>query len=132
MNVISPKRSPVVTWATPAAITQGTALSATQLDATANVSGSFTYSPALGTVLPAGTSTLTANFTPTDTTTYNAATATVSLVVNPSGKINPVITWPKPQPIIFGRAAGQSLTENRNRSTHSWESKRAPNYRRFS
>ena len=30
------------------------------------------------------------------------------------------------------RAAGQSLPENPNRSTHSWESKRAPNYRRFS
>ena len=32
----------------------------------------------------------------------------------------------------FRRAAGQSLPENPNRSTHSWESKRAPNYRRFS
>ncbi len=32
---------------------------------------------------------------------------------------------------IFRRAAGQSLPENPNRSTHSWESKRAPNYRRF-
>ena len=30
------------------------------------------------------------------------------------------------------RAAGQSLPENPNRSTHSCESKRAPNYRRFS
>ena len=33
---------------------------------------------------------------------------------------------------LLWRAAGQSLPENRNRSTHSWESKRAPNYRRFS
>ena len=53
-----------------AAITQGTAVSTVQLDATANVPGRFTYSPVLGTVLPAGTSTLTANFTPTDTTDY--------------------------------------------------------------
>ena len=30
------------------------------------------------------------------------------------------------------RAAGQSLPENPNRSTHSWESKRAPNYRHSS
>ena len=30
------------------------------------------------------------------------------------------------------RAAGQSLPENPNRSTHSWESEWAPNYRRFS
>ena len=33
---------------------------------------------------------------------------------------------------LLRRAAGQSLPENPNRSTHSWESKRAPNYRRFS
>jgi len=115
MNVIAPKQTPVVTWAAPAAITQGSALSATQLDATANVSGSFTYSPALGTVLPAGTSTLTASFTPADTTTYNTATATVSLVVNASGKINPVITWAKPQPIIFGTGlSAQQLNATAN------------------
>ena len=33
---------------------------------------------------------------------------------------------------VLGRAAGQSLPENPNRSTHSWESKWAPNFRRFS
>src|SRR5208282_3804418 len=35
--------TPTITWATPAPITAGTALSATQLDATASVPGSFMY-----------------------------------------------------------------------------------------
>ena len=65
--------------------------------------GTFTYSPGLGTVLPAGTSAFTASFMPTDTTTYTTATATVSLVVSttpPPLKLVPVITWATPQPII--------------------------------
>ena len=96
---------PVITWATPAAITQGTALSAAQLDATASVPGTFSYSPALGTVLSAGTNTLAATFRPTDTTDYTTATATVSLVVNaapPPVQLVPVITWAAPAPIIYG------------------------------
>ena len=35
--------TPTVTWAAPAPINYGTALSATQLNATANVAGSFAY-----------------------------------------------------------------------------------------
>ena len=50
--------TPTITWAAPAVITYGTALSATQLDATASVPGTFAYTPALGTVLTAGTQTL--------------------------------------------------------------------------
>src|SRR5690606_10825811 len=48
------KATPVVTWNNPAAITYGTALSATQLNATANVAGTFTYTPPVGTILNAG------------------------------------------------------------------------------
>jgi hypothetical protein len=43
-----------VTWPTPAEITYGTALSITQLDATANHAGSFAYLPKAGTVLNGG------------------------------------------------------------------------------
>ncbi|MDU0460260.1 MAG: MBG domain-containing protein [Geobacteraceae bacterium] len=75
-------QDPVITWAAPAAITYGTQLSATQLNATANVPGSFTYTPAAGSVLNAGTQTLSLQFTPTDTTAYNSATASVSITVN--------------------------------------------------
>ncbi|HEY1902813.1 MAG TPA: choice-of-anchor D domain-containing protein, partial [Terracidiphilus sp.] len=42
--------TPAISWATPAAITYGTALSATQLDATSTVPGTFVYSPAAGAI----------------------------------------------------------------------------------
>ena len=81
---------PTITWNAPAAISYGTALSSTQLNATANVAGTFAYTPAAGTVLKAGKQTLSATFTPTDTKTYSAATASVQLTVN---QATPTITW---------------------------------------
>ena len=45
------KATPTVTWAIPAAITYGTTLSATQLNATGSVSGTLVYSPVSGAVL---------------------------------------------------------------------------------
>ncbi|HEY6181571.1 MAG TPA: beta-propeller fold lactonase family protein [Terriglobales bacterium] len=95
------KTTPTITWATPAAITYGTALSSTQLDATASVPGTFTYTPAASTVLTAGTQTLSVSFAPTDTTHYNSASATVSLTVN---KAAPTITWATPAAIAVGAA----------------------------
>src|SRR6185503_12512722 len=60
--------TPVITWPAPAPIVVGTALSATQLNATTTVAGTFAYTPASGTVLPLGTGqTLSVTFTPTDT-----------------------------------------------------------------
>ncbi|HXW15582.1 MAG TPA: hypothetical protein VEN79_13835, partial [Terriglobia bacterium] len=73
--------TPKITWAKPAAITSGTPLSSTQLDATASVPGTFVYSPAAGTVLPAGTQTLSVTFTPTDTVDYTTATDSVTINV---------------------------------------------------
>jgi RHS repeat-associated protein len=75
---------PVITWATPTAINSGTALSATQLDATSTVAGTFSYTPVSGTELAAGTQTLSVTFTPTDTTDYTTATASMVLTVNPA------------------------------------------------
>jgi hypothetical protein len=78
-----------VSWSTPTAITYGTALSATQLDAAlsyngASVAGGCTYSPGVGTVLAAGTQTLTADCTPTLTSNYSTPQkVSVSLTVNP-------------------------------------------------
>jgi hypothetical protein len=74
--------TPAISWATPAAITYGTALSAAQLDASSTVAGAFVYSPAAGTILATGSQTLSVTFTPSDTTGYTAATATVTLTVN--------------------------------------------------
>jgi hypothetical protein len=93
--------TPTLTWSTPSAITYGTALSATQLTATASVAGAFTYTPAAGIVLTAGTHTLSVTFTPTDNADYTTATATVVLVVNQAA---PTIAWTTPAPITYGTA----------------------------
>jgi len=75
---------PTISWSTPTAITYGTALSTTQLDAALSVAGSCTYSPGAGIVLQAGTQKLTANCTPTNTTDYcTPPPASVSLTVTP-------------------------------------------------
>jgi hypothetical protein len=81
------KATPVISWADPANITYGTPLSSTQLNATASVEGTFSYSPGAGTVLNAAagasdTSTLSVTFTPTDTTNYNNASKSVSIYVS--------------------------------------------------
>jgi sugar lactone lactonase YvrE len=101
VNLTVTKATPTISWATPTAIPYGTALSATQLDATSNVAGTFTYSPAAGTVLAAGSQTLTTTFTPTDTVDYTTATASVNLAVN---KAAPTITWVTPAAIAYGTA----------------------------
>ena len=95
------KSSPLISWSAPAAISYGTALSSTQLNATANVAGTFVYTPAAGAVLKAGTQTLSAVFTPADAGTSSSATATVQLTVN---QATPVITWATPAPITAGTA----------------------------
>ncbi|MDR3726553.1 MAG: Ig-like domain repeat protein, partial [Terracidiphilus sp.] len=76
------KATPSITWASPAAITYGTALSATQLNASSATAGTFAYTPASGVVLGAGPQILSVTFTPTDATNYASATATVQLTVN--------------------------------------------------
>jgi MBG domain (YGX type)/PASTA domain/Bacterial Ig-like domain (group 3)/Dockerin type I domain len=85
--------TPIITWNNPADITQGTALGATQLNATANVPGTFAYTPAAGTVLPQGASqALSVRFTPTDATDYNGAAASVTINVKAPALIALTIT----------------------------------------
>ncbi|MEO6923393.1 MAG: Ig-like domain repeat protein, partial [Bryocella sp.] len=98
--------TPLIAWAAPASITFGTALSASQLNATASynataVPGIFTYTPALSTVLAAGPQTLSVTFTPTDATDYNSVNATVVLTVT---KVTPVVAWAAPASITYGTA----------------------------
>jgi sugar lactone lactonase YvrE len=98
------KASPTVTWATPASIVYGTPLGPTELNATANVPGTFVYTPAAGTVLPAGNGqTLSVLFTPTDTANYTTASTNVSINVH---KSTPVLTWSAPASITYGTALG--------------------------
>jgi sugar lactone lactonase YvrE len=83
--------TPTITWTTPADMTYGTPLGATQLDASASIAGSFTYTladgttPAAGAVLHAGQNqVLNVTFTPTDSTDYATDTAEVEINVDPT------------------------------------------------
>src|SRR5205814_2471645 len=93
--------APVITWADPASVTYGTALSATQLNATASVPGTLVYTPAAGSIPAAGTDMLSVTFTPTDTVNYTTATATVQLTITQAA---PIITWATPASIFYGTA----------------------------
>src|SRR5204863_95130 len=100
INVL--KATPVVTWVTPADIIYGTALGATQLNASSSVLGTFVYTPAAGVVLNAGAAqTLSVAFTPTDAANYTTASKTVSINVL---KATPTITWPTPADLVYGTA----------------------------
>ncbi len=72
--------TPAIHWATPAPIRDNIPLSSTQLNATANVSGSWSYTPSSG-MLSAGTQVLSVTFTPTDSTNYTTASSSVNLFV---------------------------------------------------
>jgi hypothetical protein len=81
-NLSVEKVTPTINWANPSPITYGTALDATQLNATASVPGSFVYTPASGTVLNAGDNqTLHLEFNPADAINYNKALKDVSINV---------------------------------------------------
>jgi hypothetical protein len=90
-ETITIAKTPAVTsWTRPAAIVYGTPLGAAQLNASANVAGTFAYSPPAGTVLDAGTSqTLTATFTPADSANYSGASVSTAIDVS---KATPVVT----------------------------------------
>jgi len=81
-------KDPLITWANPADITYGTLLNGTQLNATADVPGTFVYTPATGSKLDVGANQdLEVDFTPTDASNYNTVTKTVR--INVIAPINP-------------------------------------------
>ena len=102
VTLIVDKATPTITWSAPAPIGYGTAIGP-QLNAAADVPGSFVYSPAAGAILNAGAQTLSAAFTPADQANYNDASAQVTLQVN---KATPSITWGTPSAIVYGTALG--------------------------
>jgi sugar lactone lactonase YvrE len=121
-NVISPltitvDRHAAVTWATPAAITAGTPLSGTQLDAVGNTDGTYVYRLnstsgtviTSGTVLPPGANTLWVTFTPSDQDSYpGTATASVTVTVNST-----TATAGNPAPVSIGsEPVGSSTSQN--------------------
>ena len=88
--------APVITWNAPLGLVWGTALSATQLNATADRAGTLIYDPPLGTILEPGAHALGVTFTPTDTARITAGTASVTIVID---RQMPVVSWATPAPI---------------------------------
>lgn len=84
--------TPTIDWSNPVPITEGTALSAVQLNASSPVAGSFGYTPAAGTVPGVGYRALRVVFTPTDAVNYTTATAMVTILVTPIPQSGPTIT----------------------------------------
>jgi hypothetical protein len=100
------KRATTITWANPVDITYGTPLSSTQLNATASVPGTFTYSPGAGTLLNAGNGQiLTVTFSPSDSADYAGDTAEVRINV---AQAPTTITWSTPADIVFGIPLGSA------------------------
>ncbi len=94
---------PIVSWNDPADIDTVTPLGSQQLNATANVPGSFSYIPPAGVLLAAGLKqTLSVTFTP-ESPNFDAITKTVTIDVS---KANPVIDWDDPADIVVGTAIG--------------------------
>jgi hypothetical protein len=96
-----------ITWPTPSAIPYGTALSATQLNATASVPGTFVYTPSEGHILAPGRYTLSASFTPSDTEQY--ATAQTAVVLEVEGMPD---TAPLPTAVTETQSAWTFIATN--------------------
>jgi hypothetical protein len=120
VTLIVSKATPVLTWATPAAVPAGTALNSTQLDATANVPGAFTYSPVSGTIMSTpGNFMLSVTLAPADSTDYTIAAASVTLSVT-ALTAAPLVTTGAVTAILGSSATlgGQATAEGSD--THIW------------
>ncbi|HMJ89669.1 MAG TPA: chondroitinase-B domain-containing protein, partial [Candidatus Acidoferrum sp.] len=85
------KTRPNVGWAFPAPILFGAPLGSAQLNATSDVPGTFIYSPAAGTILPAGNGRiLSARFVPSDANSYMSITNTVTIDIT-AAPTNPIV-----------------------------------------
>lgn len=116
LNQAGQPQEPAFTWSRPAPVVYGTALGAGQCNASTAVEGTWSYQPPVGTVLAAGTHTLRATFTPTETTRYKSVSANTTLEVSKRpltvgvrnssrvyGVENPAFV-----PVFSGFAAGES------------------------
>jgi len=99
------KACPITNWNNLLDIVYGTPLSNTQLNATANVNGTFNYNPTEGTVLEKGSNTLNATFIPTDTKNYTNVSLNVSINVKIA---EPEVNWDNPDDIIYGTLLSDS------------------------
>ena len=107
--IVVDKALPLITWDSPTSMPYGTALSTTQLNASAKdlkgnpVQGAFAYSPAAGTVLNVGTHMLSVTFSPSDSQNYASAGGAVNIAV---AQATPTVTWAAPAAITYGATLG--------------------------
>jgi outer membrane protein OmpA-like peptidoglycan-associated protein len=108
-NILS-KTTPNFSWPAILPVTPLTKLGSNQLNATADVAGTFTYSVGAGSTLAVGKYTLTATFTPRDIDNYNVVVIKNPLrVVSASTSIRNAITIKPPQETIQVRLSAGSL-----------------------
>lgn len=114
-NITTVKKTVTISWSNPQDITYGTKLSSTQLNATASyngvaVSGTYAYSPTVGTILsPGSQQTLKVTFTPTNRRVYSTAYKEVKInVLSSVTKVTPAISWATPADIVAGTALGSA------------------------
>jgi uncharacterized delta-60 repeat protein len=113
--VVSLSRDPVLTWANPEGIAAGTPLTATQLNATADVPGTFTYTPVAGTMLSAGNNQpLKVDFVPTDEVRFTNISKTVFINVNgaPVLTVSGIGTVPEGTPVNITAFASDVNNDN--------------------
>ena len=85
------KKDPVITWSNPADISFGTLLSANQLNATADIAGTFVYTPPIGSKPNEGANQdLKVDFTPIDIATYNVASKIVKINITKATTVNDI------------------------------------------
>jgi hypothetical protein len=106
------RATPIVTWTTPADINCQTVLGAAQLNAAANVPGTFTYKPPAGSTLSMGDGqTLSVTFTPADTANFMAVMA--STLINVRLDAGLATVWERNIPsttlATLARAPGQQV-----------------------
>jgi hypothetical protein len=122
------KAIPSLTWTNPVTIPYGTALSTAQLNASANVPGTFVFSPPAGTVLNAGSNSLSVVFTPRDAANFSSATDAVSIVVSPAPLTvtanDALRAFGQPNPVFTGTIQGLVNGDN---ITASYSSAATPN-----
>ena len=107
---ITVRAVPQVTWNAPASIVYGTPLGAGELDATAVVPGTFSYSPAAGSILDAGGDpTLTVTFTPQNSTYYTTAATSTTITVTRATPVLEVIAGGPPSSTSGSSIYGETV-----------------------
>ncbi|NBQ96617.1 MAG: LamG domain-containing protein, partial [Betaproteobacteria bacterium] len=119
--------TPILSWTpSPINLIAPAVLSTNELTASARastggpVAGSWTYSPAAGASLSAGTNAVVGTFVPTDLNSYSIGTITNQIVVAPAAKLNPTVTVNVGSYTYNGSLQGPGVSEvNKGGSTGS-------------